>query len=77
MRGYQPYPYPANDAARTWEGQRVNRNGTNHNGTVLRATYGGTGQAVKLTVDWDRNLLSLSALTDSEHVTIIKESNNG
>jgi len=60
-----------------WVGKRVNRNGTTEYGTVLRAYQQGAGQPVKLSVDWDVQTLGTSALTDSEYVTIVKESNNG
>jgi hypothetical protein len=60
-----------------WVGKRVNRNGTAEYGTVLRAYWRGTGQPVKLSVDWDVQTLSTAALTDSEHVTIVKENTNG
>lgn len=60
-----------------WVGKRVNRNGTAEYGTVLRAYRRAIGQPTVLSVDWDVQTLGLSSLTDSEHVTIIKESNNG
>jgi hypothetical protein len=55
-----------------WVGKRVNRNGTNDYGTVLRAYWQGPGEPVKLSVAWDVQTLALGSLTDSEHVTIVK-----
>lgn len=57
-----------------WVGKRVNRNGTYDYGTVLRAYWQSVGSPVKLSVDWDVQSLAVGALTDSEHVTIVKES---
>lgn len=77
MRGYYNQgvvnPQPNAEVSRTWVGKRVNRNGTADYGTVLRAYWAGTGQPVKLSVDWDVQSLATSALTDSEHVTIVRE----
>lgn len=73
MRGYFPPPDPNQDVWHKWVGKRVNRNGTNDNGTVTRAYWGGLGKPTSLTVDWDVQTLATSALTDSEHVTLIKE----
>ncbi len=62
----------------SWEGKRVNYNGTDQYGTVIRAwSQDATGRRVKMSVDWDVQTLWLGALTDSEHVTIVKESSNG
>jgi hypothetical protein len=63
-----------NDVRATWEGKRVNYNGADQFGTVIRAwSQDATGRLVKLSVDWDVQTLWLGALTDSEHVTIVKE----
>jgi hypothetical protein len=60
-----------------WEGKRVNYNGSDQFGTVLRAwSQEATGRRVKLSVDWDVQTLWLGALTDSEHVTIVRTKND-
>jgi hypothetical protein len=77
MQGYtsrSPYYNVTSRTESTWVGRRVNYNGTSHHGTVLRAFWQGRGKAVALSVEWDGNPLVLSNLTDSEHVTIVKES---
>lgn len=77
MLGYVSPPDPNRYTAEKWVGKRVNRNGTNDYGTVLRAYWKGPGQPVVLSVDWDVQTLVLSSLTTSEHVTIVKENSNG
>lgn len=73
MLGYVSTPNPNRYTADKWVGKRVNRNGTAEYGTVLRAYWQGFGEPVKLSVEWDEQTLATAALTDSEHVTIVRE----
>lgn len=75
MQGINRVGNPNELAANVWRGKRVNYNGTDQYGTVLRAFWQGPGKAIKLSVDWDVQTLWLGALTDSEHVTIVREIN--
>lgn len=72
MQGYVSVPDPNRYTTDKWVGKRVNRNGTAEYGTVLRAYWQGPGEPVKLSVDWDEQTLATGALTDSEHVTIVR-----
>ena len=65
-------PDPNSDVSRTWEGQRVAFNGSERVATVVRAYWQGFGKAVQLYVS-ETGSASDSYLTDSEHVTIVKE----
>ncbi len=73
MLGYVSTPDLNRYTTDKWVGKRVNRNGTAEYGRVLRAFWQRVGEPVKLSVDWDVQTLSTGALTDSEHVTMVKE----
>jgi hypothetical protein len=63
-------PDPNSNVSRTWEGKRVAFNGSERTATVVRAYWQGVGKAVQLYVSEDGRE---PFLTDSEHVTIIRE----
>lgn len=72
MLGYVSTPDPNRYTAEKWEGKRVNRNGTEENGTVRRAYWQGPGEPVAVTVVYD-DAPGVEILTDSEHVTLVRQ----
>ena len=70
MRGYYPRFDPNGYESAKWEGRTVAFNGSERTATVLRAYWQGPGKAVQLYVSENG---SEPFLTDSEHVTIVKE----
>jgi hypothetical protein len=65
-------PDPNSNVSQTWEGRRVSFNGSDRTATVVRAYWQGVGKGVQLYVS-ETGRASDAFLTDSEHVTIVKE----
>jgi hypothetical protein len=65
-------PDPNSNVSKTWEGRRVAFNGSERVALVERAYWQGPGKPVQLYVT-ETGRASDAFLTDSEHVTIVKE----